>query len=129
MVLKKSSDWRLCGDYRALNSITIPDGYPISHLHDFTASLHGSTVCSKLDLVKAFYQIPVAPKDIHKTAVTRSFGLFEFLHMSFSLRNAAQTFQQFLDHVLHGLNFVYAYIDDVLVASKDFDSHLDHLRQ
>lgn len=64
-----------------------------------------------------------------KTAVTTPFRLFEFLLMPFGLRNAAQTFQRFLDHVLQGLPFVYVYIDDVLVASANPTDHLLHLRQ
>ena len=49
--------------------------------------------------------------------------------MPFGLRNAAQTFQHFIDHVLHGLDFAYAYIDDVLIASSTNQEDIDHLRQ
>ena len=49
--------------------------------------------------------------------------------MPFGLRNAAQTFQRFIDEVLRGLPFAYSYVDDVLVASKSADEHEDHLRQ
>ena len=49
--------------------------------------------------------------------------------MPFGLRNAAQTFQRLIDEVLRGLPFAFAYIDDVLIASRDIDEHQDHVLQ
>jgi hypothetical protein len=102
---------------------------PLPNIQDLSARLHGCSIFSKLDLRKGYYQIPVQEGDIHKTAVITPFGLWEFLHMPFGLRNAGQSFQRFMDKVLAGLDFAFCYLDNILIASSTEDEHLQHLQQ
>lgn len=128
IVPKKDGKIRPCGDYRMLNSITKPDRYPVPRLQDFTYILAGKKIYSRLDINRAYNCIPVQEADIEKTAVITPFGLFEFPRMPFGLRNAAQTFQRFMNHsVLQGLDFLFTYVDDVIIASDDVISHRQHL--
>ena len=111
-VSKMDGTQRPCGDYRALNAITVPDRYPIPHLQDFNCQLSGNKFFSK------FHHVPIAPEDVQKTAVTTPFGLFEFIRLSFGLRNAAQSFQCYLHSILGDLDFAYSYIDDILIVLR-----------
>ena len=68
------------------------------------------------------------PADIPKTAIITPFGLFKFLRLPFSLRNAAQTFQRMMDRIFGDLPFCFVYLDDNLVFSNSLSDHLLHLR-
>ncbi|GFX35425.1 retrovirus-related Pol polyprotein from transposon 297 [Trichonephila clavipes] len=70
VVPKSDSTVRPVGDYRQLNSVTEFDSYPMPYLNNFAHALHGKKIFSKIDIFKAFHQIPIAECDIPKTAVT-----------------------------------------------------------
>jgi len=128
LVKKKDGSWRPCGDFRRLNLVTVEDKYPVPNMGDFTGQVEGCSVFSKLDLKNGYLQVPLHPSAIPKTAVITPFGLFEFLKMPFGLKNAGMSFQRLMDQVMAGLPFVFVYIDDILVASPDLATHLEHLR-
>ena len=126
-VVKTNGGWGATVDYRRLNAVTVPDRYPLPAIEDQLQGCHGRKVFSVVDLRKAFHQIPVAPEDVPKTAVTTPFGLFEFVGTPLSLRNSAQTLQRFMNWLLRKLSFVRCYLDDILILSETHEEHLEHL--
>ena len=127
MVKKNDGGWRPCSNYRSLNTVTVPDQYPLHNIANFTSGISGSTVYSKLDLQKNYYQVPVAPEDIQKTAIITPFGMFEFLRMPFGLFNAGNTIQRLMDQVVSDLPFSFVYVDNILIFSKNLSFHVNHL--
>lgn len=95
-LVPNSGNWCACGDFRALNVVTKPDHYPIT---DMTAIVLGE---------KIYHQIPVETEHILKTVLKLLSGCLSSC-MSHCLRNAAQSFQRFIDHVLHDLHFTCAF--------------------
>ena len=119
--------WRPCGDYRTLNAITKPDRYCIPHINAVTSKLHGMRFFSKVDLFKAFHQIPMNPDDVEKTAVATPFGTFEYLYMPFGLRNASATLQRHMDNLFMNVTCAFTYLDDILIFSATREQHLEDI--
>lgn len=90
------------------------------------ANLHGATLLSKIELVRAYH--PMAPDDFSKTAITMSFSLFRFFRKPNGMRNSGRKTQGFINGTLHGLDFCHAYIEDLLIASSSPDEHKVHLK-
>ena len=120
--------WRVCGDYRRLNTMTTTDRYPVKSLQDFNAELRGKKIFSKVDLLKGYHQIPVNPSDVRKTAVITPFGLFVFPRCPFGLKNAGQDFQRLMDQILGDVPHTFVYLDDILIASETMEEHLEDLK-
>ena len=128
-VPKADGSVRVCIDFRRLNELTISDPYYMVTLEEILERVGNSSVISKLDLCKGFYQIEVEPDSMEKTAFITPFGKFQFTRMPFGLKNAPAVFQRTMEVVL-GRCYEYSapYIDDIVVFSKDGVEHAQHLR-
>lgn len=131
LVTKRDGSLRFCIDYRRLNNITYKDSYPLPLIQDSLDKLGGMKWFSTLDLASGYWQVAMDPKDIQKTAFVTSQGLFQFKVMPFGLCNAPATFERLMEHVLAGLHYetCLIYLDDVIIFSSDFDSHVHRLEE
>lgn len=120
---------RMVIDYRKLNELTIPDEFPLPKQEDIMHALSGAQWLSTMDALAGFTQTTIVEEDRPKTAFRTHRGLWQFRRMPFGLRNGPSIFQRIMQNVLAPYLFVFAlvYIDDIVVYSRSFDEHVQHL--
>lgn len=130
LVKKKSGEYRLCIDYRALNKKTIKEHYPIPRIDDQLDSLSGYKYYTTLDLMSGYYQLCMSETSKHLTAFITPDGHYEFNRMPFGLVNAPSNFQRAINNILGNARFkeAFAYMDDVIIPSRTIEEGFRKLK-
>ena len=129
LVEKKDGSVRFCVDYRRLNGATKKDVYPLPRIDDLLEKTAGKQYFTTLDAKSGYWQIPMAEDSKEKTAFATNDGLYQFRVMPFGLCNAPATYQRLMQQAFSDIPFAVEYLDDLNIASSDFDEHLEHLRE
>lgn len=129
IVNKKNGQPRFCLDSRKLNAVTKRDAYNLPYVSEILDNLRDARYLTSLDLSKAFWQICIAPDDRDKTAFyVPNRGTFRFKRTAFGLTNAPATQQRLVDMLFSEFDLkVFAYLDDIIIVSNDFNSHVSIL--
>ena len=91
-IKKKDGSLRLVQDYRALNTITVKNKYPLPLISELVSQLHGAKYFTKLDVHWSFNNVHIKPGDEWKAAFCTNRDLFEPLIMFFGMTNSPATF-------------------------------------
>ena len=120
---------RWVNDYCILNSNTILDAHPLPCVDDILADCGKGRVWSKLDMTNSFFQTLVHPDDVPLTAVSRTFGLYEWLVMPMGLKNTPPIHQCQMTAALRKYigRFCHVYIDDIVIWSNSLEEHREHV--
>jgi hypothetical protein len=121
--------WRMCINYRKLNSATKKDHFPLPFIDEMLERLVKHSFLYFLDGYWGYHQIPIHPDDQSKTTFTYPYGTYVYIRMSFGLCSAPASFQRcmmsiFLDVIKE---IMEVFMDDFLVYGKTFDHCLENL--
>ena len=131
VVPKKNGKHRVVTDFRKLNDASIKNAYPLPHIHHLLDQLKDAHYVTSLDLLSGFLQIPLDEDSKKYCAFSLRANHYQYTRMCFGLHSAPASFQAIMNKILKNVlyKFAYVYLDDVLVASKTFEEHLDHLQE
>ena len=129
-IKKPDGSLRLCVDYRALNSMTIKNRYPLPLISELLDRMKGAKYFTKIDVRDAFNHLCIALGHEFKTAFCTRYGHFEYLVMPFGLTGAPGTFQSYINDIIRDCldRFAIAYMDDILIYSNSLQEHILHVQ-
>ena len=130
-VEKKDGSLQPCIDYSPLNDITVMNRYPLPLMTSVFDQLQQAKVFTKLDLRNAYHLVRIREGDEWKTSFNTPSGHYEYCVMPFGLTNAPAVFQAMINDVLRDFldQFVYVYLDNILIYSPNLAVHQDHVNQ
>jgi hypothetical protein len=126
------TDARFCVDERRINANTLPDRYGLPNPDQLFADVGDARFFSKIDLRAGFHQIPIAAEDQEKTTFWWANKTYSYTRLCFGLRNATAHFCRVMEWEIRraGLQgHAAAFVDDVLVYSRTFEEHCEHVGQ
>ena len=129
VVKKKDNTNRICVDYRKFNKLTVFDPEPMPTAEHLFQKLNGDKYFTRIDLSKGYWQISIPEEDIPKTAFVTPDGSYEFVKMPFGMINSAATLKRAMKKLLHGLDNVEFYWDDILVHTRTWEEHIKVLQE
>lgn len=129
LVPKSDNTPRFCSDFRKVNSITKPDSFPLPRIEDCVDQVGSARFVSKFDLLKGYWQVPLSARAQEIAAFITPSGLYSYRVMPFGLRNAPATFQRLMNMVVKGLEGCSVYLDDVVIYSDDWETHLKRIEK
>ena len=121
--------WRVCIDYRKLNTATRKDHFPLPFIDQMLDRLARHPHFCFLDGYSGSNQISIAPEDQEKTIFTCPFGTFSFRRMPFGFCNAPGTFQRCMMFIFSDLaeEVMEIFVDDFTVYGSSFEQCLHNL--
>ena len=123
--------WRLCIDYRCVNSRIMGLAHPTPNISETISLLGGNKIFSCVDLASGYWQVELEKESIPFTAFCTRKGLYEWIVLPFGLSNACGSFQAAMEKIVGDMRFnsVLVYIDDVIIFSEDIKSNIEKLRE
>ena len=124
-VKKPDGTTRICIDFKRINAITTPLPFHMPQVEEVLEQIGNSTVISKLDVAKGYYQVSMNKEGICKTAFVSHRGKHEFLRMPFGVRNAPAVFQAFITHLFSECkHFCSPCMDDLVIYREEHCIHV-----
>ena len=130
IVSKPDGGIRICGDYKVtINPVLQIDQYPLPRAEDIFSSLQGSRYFTKIDLSRAYLQMPLDEDSQKYTTINTLQGLYQYTRLPFGVACAPAKFQKFMENLLRDVPYSNCYLDDVLIyGGNSVEDHWNRVR-